>query len=182
MPSPWIWKGVSATLWSGRYTLSYPRGRIVYTLLFLCRTSLVFADCHSVHRNKKRAYGRPLSHYNNQINDSASVIELARHRGHLGTKNARQNRKMNRPSQAVSIMRRREITCIKVFYCLPVYMRNKTLCDFKINKIYYWNRNNFQIFIKLYVKKSWGITNECEMRFRARILVQVTISEAYDIT
>ena len=26
--SPWIWKGVSATLQSGRYTLSYPRGRI----------------------------------------------------------------------------------------------------------------------------------------------------------
>ena len=25
--SPWIWKGVSATLQSGRYTLSYPRGR-----------------------------------------------------------------------------------------------------------------------------------------------------------
>ena len=25
--TPWIWKGVSATLWSGRYTLSYPRGR-----------------------------------------------------------------------------------------------------------------------------------------------------------
>ena len=27
--SPWIWKGVSATLKSGRYTLSYPRGRYV---------------------------------------------------------------------------------------------------------------------------------------------------------
>ena len=27
--SPWIWKGVSATLWSGRYTLSYPRRRII---------------------------------------------------------------------------------------------------------------------------------------------------------
>ena len=26
---PWRWKGVSATLLSGRYTLSYPRGRIV---------------------------------------------------------------------------------------------------------------------------------------------------------
>ena len=25
--SPWIWKGVSATWKSGRYTLSYPRGR-----------------------------------------------------------------------------------------------------------------------------------------------------------
>ena len=23
---PWIWKGVSATLQSGRYTFSYPRG------------------------------------------------------------------------------------------------------------------------------------------------------------
>ena len=29
--SPWIWKGVSATSWSGRYTLSYPRGRNVFT-------------------------------------------------------------------------------------------------------------------------------------------------------
>ena len=27
MSFPWIWKGVSATLQSGRYTLSYPRGR-----------------------------------------------------------------------------------------------------------------------------------------------------------
>ena len=27
--SPWIGKGVSATLQSGRYTLSYPRGRFV---------------------------------------------------------------------------------------------------------------------------------------------------------
>ena len=27
MSSPWIWKGVSATLYNGRYTLSYPRGR-----------------------------------------------------------------------------------------------------------------------------------------------------------
>ena len=26
--SPWIWKGVSATLQSDRYTISYPRGRI----------------------------------------------------------------------------------------------------------------------------------------------------------
>ena len=25
--SPWIWKGVSATLQSGRYTLLYPMGR-----------------------------------------------------------------------------------------------------------------------------------------------------------
>ena len=28
--SPWIWKGVSATLSSGRYTLSYPRWRYVF--------------------------------------------------------------------------------------------------------------------------------------------------------
>ena len=27
--SAWIWKGVSATLQAGRYTLSYPRGRFV---------------------------------------------------------------------------------------------------------------------------------------------------------
>ena len=27
--SPWIWKGVSATSQSGRYTLSYPRWRIM---------------------------------------------------------------------------------------------------------------------------------------------------------
>ena len=27
---PRIWKGVSVTLWSGRYTLSYPRGRIYW--------------------------------------------------------------------------------------------------------------------------------------------------------
>ena len=26
---PWIWKGVCATLQSGRYTLSYPRGRYI---------------------------------------------------------------------------------------------------------------------------------------------------------
>ena len=31
MPSPWIWKGVSATLQSGRYTLSYPRGRRIHS-------------------------------------------------------------------------------------------------------------------------------------------------------
>ena len=30
MSSPWIWKGVSATLQSGRYTLSYPRGWCVF--------------------------------------------------------------------------------------------------------------------------------------------------------
>ena len=28
--SPWIWKGVYATLQSGRYTLPYPRGRFVH--------------------------------------------------------------------------------------------------------------------------------------------------------
>ena len=27
--SPWIWNSVSATLQSGRYTLSYPKGRII---------------------------------------------------------------------------------------------------------------------------------------------------------
>ena len=31
IPFPWIWKVVSATLWSGKYTLSYPRGRYIYT-------------------------------------------------------------------------------------------------------------------------------------------------------
>ena len=30
--SSWIWKGVSATLQSGRYTPSYPRGRIIVLL------------------------------------------------------------------------------------------------------------------------------------------------------
>ena len=29
MSAPWIWKDVSATLYSGRYTLSYSRGRCV---------------------------------------------------------------------------------------------------------------------------------------------------------
>ena len=30
--SPWVWKGVSATSQSGRYTLSCPRGRFVYEM------------------------------------------------------------------------------------------------------------------------------------------------------
>ena len=33
--SPWILKGVSATLQSGRYNLSYPRGRFVLVVLNL---------------------------------------------------------------------------------------------------------------------------------------------------
>ena len=31
--TPWIRKGVSATLPSGRYTLSYPRGRYVMAII-----------------------------------------------------------------------------------------------------------------------------------------------------
>ena len=34
--SPWIWKGVSTTWQSGRYTLSYPRGRYVGQLWLRC--------------------------------------------------------------------------------------------------------------------------------------------------
>ena len=40
--SPWIWKGVSATLPSGRYTLSYPMGRYILTPLSLTTTMTVF--------------------------------------------------------------------------------------------------------------------------------------------
>ena len=39
----WIWKGVSATLQSGRYTLSNPRGRVILvmrTIIFSLRTIL----------------------------------------------------------------------------------------------------------------------------------------------
>ena len=38
--SLWIWKGVSATLQSGRYTLSYPRGRYVYLMWVWCWASV----------------------------------------------------------------------------------------------------------------------------------------------
>ena len=40
--SLWIWKGVSATLWSGRYTLSYPRGRYMCPI---CMRSVELQKC-----------------------------------------------------------------------------------------------------------------------------------------
>ena len=55
--SPWIWKGVSATLQSGRYTLSYSRGRLDYGSLLLHHaimyvqllTLAVLNQCCSIH-------------------------------------------------------------------------------------------------------------------------------------
>ena len=39
--SPWIWKGVSATSWSDRYTLSHPRWRTVIS----CNKNVVLIQC-----------------------------------------------------------------------------------------------------------------------------------------
>ena len=41
-----IWKGVSATMWSGRYTLSYPRGRVFHTCLFSATNNMVSERVH----------------------------------------------------------------------------------------------------------------------------------------
>ena len=35
---PWVWKDVSATLWSSRYIFSYPRGRSILKTGFMCFT------------------------------------------------------------------------------------------------------------------------------------------------
>ena len=40
----WIWKGVSATLSSGRYTLSYPSGRYIWPLLLIAGLEITFHD------------------------------------------------------------------------------------------------------------------------------------------
>ena len=47
--SPWIWKGVSATSQSGRYTLSYPRGRHMYIFQVTFRAHVQRECWHVAH-------------------------------------------------------------------------------------------------------------------------------------